>query len=62
MDRREACLKQASICRQKAQSDPERYDYWMDEAAMWLQRAEESGGAAITHEVHDGRMIPKPPK
>ena len=57
---REECLVQASICRVKAQADPARYDYWIDQAVVWLQRA---AGArhknAVTHEIHAGRMIPK---
>jgi hypothetical protein len=39
MYQREQCLVQASICRAKAQADPARYDYWIDEAIVWHQRA-----------------------
>lgn len=39
MYQRDQCLFQASICREKAQADPARYDYWIDEAIVWLQRA-----------------------
>jgi hypothetical protein len=39
MYQRQECLAQASICREKAQADPARYDYWIDQAAVWLQRA-----------------------
>jgi hypothetical protein len=42
MDRRQQCIAQASICREKAQADPARYDYWIDEAIAWLQRAIEA--------------------
>jgi hypothetical protein len=60
MYQREECLAQASICRQKAQADPLHYDYWIDEAIVWLQRAiGTSHKNAVTHEVQDGRMIPK---
>jgi TPR repeat protein len=57
---REECLVQASICREKAQADPARYDYWIDQAVVWLQRAAEARHKnAVTHEIHAGRMIPK---
>jgi hypothetical protein len=60
MYQREECLAQASICRQKAQADPVHYDYWIDEAIVWLQRAiGTSHKKAVTHEVRDGRMIAK---
>jgi hypothetical protein len=35
---REDCVAQASICREKAQSDPVHYGYWIDEAIGWRQR------------------------
>lgn len=57
---RDAYLKNAADCREKAKSDPAHADYWTDEAIIWLQRAIETGGdGAITYEVRDGRMIPK---
>jgi hypothetical protein len=57
---REAYLKNAADCREKAKSDPAHADYWTDEAIIWLQRATETGGdRAITYELRDGRMIPK---
>ena len=39
---REECLAQASTCREKAQADPVRNDYWIDQAIVWLQRAMQS--------------------
>jgi hypothetical protein len=61
MYRREECLVQASICREKAKVDPARYDYWIDQAIIWLQRAIQASRRRVTtHEVHGGRMIPKP--
>jgi hypothetical protein len=54
MYERQECIAQASICREKAQCDPARHDYWIDEAIVWLQRA-----LAATHEIHEGRMVPK---
>jgi hypothetical protein len=59
---REECLAQASMCREKAQADPVRNDYWIDQAIVWLQRAMQSSRVnAVTCEIHDGRMIPKRP-
>jgi hypothetical protein len=45
-------IKQASACREKAQSDPAQHDYWIDEAVVWLQRAIETRYSnAVTHEI-----------
>jgi hypothetical protein len=53
-------MAQASICREKARSDPVHDDYWIDEAVAWLQRATGAGDKNIvTHGIDDGRMIPK---
>jgi hypothetical protein len=61
MYQRDECLVQASVCREKAQADPARYDYWIDQAIVWLQRAiQASRGRATTPELHGARMIPKP--
>ena len=60
MHQREECLVQASMCREKAQADPVRNDYWIDQTIVWLQRAMQgSRPNAVTYEIHDGRMIPK---
>jgi hypothetical protein len=60
MYQRPECLAQAGICREKAQADPARHDYWIDEAIGWLQRAVPAGHKnAGTHEIRDGRLIPK---
>jgi hypothetical protein len=57
---REECLVQAPMCREKAQADPVRNDYWIDRAIVWHQRAMQSSRAnAVTYEIHNGRMIPK---
>ena len=62
MYQRKECIEQASACREKAQSDPARHDYWIDEAVVWLQRATEARHEnAVTHEIH-GRMVPKAAK
>jgi hypothetical protein len=63
MDRREDCIRQASICREKAQSDRQRYDHWMNESVIWLQRAIKARcGVAVTYEVRDGKMVPIVPR
>lgn len=65
MYQRKECIEQASACREKAQSDPARYDYWINEAIVWLQRAIETphkNKDAVTYEIRDGRMIPKAAK
>jgi len=60
---RDSCLKNAADCREKAKTDSAHAVYWTDEAIIWLQRAIEIGGnKAITYEVRDGSMIPKPDK
>ena len=61
MYQREECLVQASICRENAQANPAHYDYWIDQAIVWLQRAIRARrGRTVTHEICDGRMIAKP--
>jgi hypothetical protein len=61
MYQRDECIAQASICRQKAKADPTRYDYWIDQAVLWLQRAIQARrGKAVTYDIRDGRMIPTP--
>jgi hypothetical protein len=58
---RDACLKNAADCREKAKSDPAHADYWADEAIIWLQRAIETGGdRPITYELRGERKVPKP--
>jgi hypothetical protein len=60
MYQRDQCLTQASTCREKAQADPALYDYWIDQAVVWLQRAIQARrGKAVTYDIRDGRMIPK---
>ena len=55
MYRRDECIAQASTCREKAQADPARYDYWIDQAVVWLQRAIQARhGKAVTADVRDG--------
>jgi hypothetical protein len=55
MYQRDECLAQASICREKAQADPARYDYWIDQAVVWLQRAIQARrGKAVTYDIRDG--------
>jgi hypothetical protein len=60
MDRKTACLAQASVCREKAQTEPQRQEYWTDESIKWLERAiEQSGDVAISYEVIDGHLVPR---
>jgi hypothetical protein len=64
MYRREECLVQASICREKAKADPARYDYWIDRAIVWLQRAiQASRGNGVAHATpeHDSEASAKQP-
>jgi hypothetical protein len=61
MYHREKCLAEASICREKSRADPARSDYWIDRAVIWHQRAALASHVnAVTHEIHDGRLISKP--
>jgi hypothetical protein len=39
MDRKNACLAQAAVCRQKAEADPANGDFWINEAIRWLELA-----------------------
>jgi hypothetical protein len=58
MDRKAACISQASVCREKARTEPERQQYWIDESIGWLERAiERSGDIAVSYEVKDGRLV-----
>jgi hypothetical protein len=60
MDRKTACIAQASVCRAKAQTEPDHQEHWIDEAIKWLERAiEQSGDGAVSYEVIDGRLVPK---
>jgi hypothetical protein len=54
MYQRQECIAQASICREKAQADPARHDYWIDEAIAWHQRAIRARREnVVTREVYD---------
>jgi hypothetical protein len=60
MYKREECIAQASICRERAQGDPACHDYWIDEAIAWHQRAIDARREnVVTQEIHDRRMVPK---
>jgi len=39
MDRRETCLVQAAMCRDRAEKDQLHRDYWVDRAIKWLEQA-----------------------
>ncbi len=68
---RNECLKKAESCLEQAGQDVARRTYWIAQAAEWIRRArgganaetsvrirEKTGG--VTHEVSDGRLVPKP--
>ena len=58
MDRKAACITLASVCREKARTEPERQEYWVDESIRWLERANErSGDIAVSYELKDGRPV-----
>jgi hypothetical protein len=60
VNRKQACLNQAELCRERAAADPKGRDYWSKEADRWQKAADDCGSrSAVTHEVRDGRMIPK---
>jgi hypothetical protein len=60
MDRKAACIAQASACRAKAEADPAKRDHWVDESIKWLERAiDTKGSLAITFEAEDRSLIPK---
>jgi hypothetical protein len=60
MYRREECLVHATICREKAKVYPARSAHWIDRAITWHQRATQTRREnAVTHEVKNGRTIPK---
>ena len=55
MYQRDECIAQASICREKARVDTARYDYWIDQAVVWLQRAIRARrGKAVAYDIRDG--------
>ena len=59
------CLAKAEACHQQADRDPARRAHWLRQAEEWTRQAgarSPDGTAASTHEVCDGKLIPKPPK
>ena len=51
LSRREACLAQAAVCREKAESDAVNQDFWINEAIRWLELAiNPAGHAAVSVE------------
>jgi hypothetical protein len=45
MKRYVACRVAAAVCREKAETNFNRRDYWLAEAQKWESRAEDSEGA-----------------
>jgi hypothetical protein len=62
MGNRDVFLDKAARCRARARTDAAHADYWIDQAIDWLQRAAQTNREAVSYEVRDGRMIPKPEK
>ncbi|MET4218689.1 hypothetical protein ABIB00_003907 [Bradyrhizobium sp. LB14.3] len=59
----EACSAIASICREQAGADPAHRDFWRSESEDWSARSQDGKpNAAVTHEVSEGRLIPKQAK
>jgi hypothetical protein len=56
MYQRDECVAQASFCREKAQADPAHYDYWIDQAVVWLQRALQAGDLRHSRRAHDSEV------
>ena len=73
---RNECLKKAESCLEQAGQDISRRTYWIGQAAEWIRQARDGAArdgatvdtsprirdktGGVTHEVSDGRMIPKP--
>ena len=60
---RSECLRKAETCLEQATHDEARRSYWIDQAHEWLRRSREgfdANASASTHEICDGRMVPKP--
>lgn len=63
MDYQEACSAIASTCREQANTDPVHREFWLREAEEWLARSrEDKADTAVTHEIHQGRLVSKPAK
>jgi hypothetical protein len=59
MDRKAACLAQATACRAKAEADPANRDYWVDESIKWIERAVDSQSRiAVSFELEGGSVSP----
>jgi hypothetical protein len=62
-DYRRECLKNAEACLERASQDETRRSYWIEQAEEWVRRARgdhENNACASTHEIKDGRLVPKP--
>lgn len=49
MKRYIACRVGAAVCRDKAETNTNRRDYWLVEAQKWEKRAEDSEGAVDSY-------------
>lgn len=57
-DRRQACLAQARIFREQAETDPLNRAYWFDQATKWLERASTPAGPVVV--TIDSARRPEP--
>jgi hypothetical protein len=48
------------VCREKAETDIKRRDYWLAEAQKWEKCAEDSDDISVSYQIKDGRLVPRP--
>lgn len=58
MSRKQTCLNQAELCRERAAENPKGRDYWSSEADRW-QKAADDCDSAVPAVGGAGRMIPQ---
>jgi hypothetical protein len=58
VSRREACLAQAAVCREKAEADAVNQDFWISEAIRWLELAINPAGHAAVSAESSAPKIP----
>jgi hypothetical protein len=55
-----ACRAEAAVCREKAEANMKRCDYWLAEAQKWEKRAEDSDDISVSYQIKDFRLVPRP--
>ena len=55
-----ACRAEAAVCREKAETNINRRDYWLVEAQKWEKRAEDSDDISVSYQIKDVRLGPRP--